>query len=114
MDGSDRVVKTVKSKGGKADFYFITPGTYYLRLYYDRNSNGIWDTGEFDKRLQPEEVFYYPGAIKLRALWEVAQSWNPTAVPIINQKPGKITKQKPDKEKTIKSRNAERERNKKK
>lgn len=114
MDGSDKVVKTVKSKNGKADFYFIMPGTYYLRLFYDSNGNGIWDTGEYDKKLQPEEVFYYPGAIKLRALWEISQSWNPKAVPVTNQKPEKITKQKPDKEKTVKSRNAERERNKKK
>ncbi len=108
LDGSDKAVKTIRAKNAKADFYFLTPGTYYLRLFCDTNGNGQWDTGDYDLQQQPEPVFYYPGALTLKAQWEITQEWNPTALSLPKQKPEKITKQKPDKEKNIKNRNAER------
>lgn len=113
LDGSDKVVKTIKAKNNKADFYFITPGTYYLRMFCDINDNGVWDTGDYDAQLQPEPVYYFPNALVLRANWEITEEWNPTARPLAKQKPAKITKQKPDKVKTIKNRNAERQNGKK-
>ena len=99
-------------RDGKADFYFINPGTYYLRLFYDRNGNGEWDTGDYDTQLQPEEVFYYPEALALKAKWEITQDWDTAATPLPKQKPLKITKQKPDKERKKQSKNEEREREK--
>lgn len=110
LDGADKVVKTAKAPDGRAEFYFINPGTYYLRMYYDRNGNGKWDEGCYDDHLQAEEVYYYPDPLVLKAMWDIEQSWNPTATPVYRQKPGKITKQKPDKEKDRKSKNAERDR----
>lgn len=112
LDGSDKPVKTIKARDGKADFYFINPGTYYLRLFYDRNGNGEWDTGDYDTQLQPEEVFYYPEALALKAKWEITQDWDTAATPLPKQKPLKITKQKPDKERKKRSKNEEREREK--
>ena len=112
LNSSDDVVKEVKANNGKADFYFITPGTYYLRLFYDRNGDGKWTPGDYDKQIQAEETFYYPGALELRAQWDINQTWNPTLFPVYHQKPSKITKQKPDKEKTIKNLNAQRLRDK--
>lgn len=114
IDGSDKAVKREKAKGGKAEFYFINPGTYYLRMFNDRNGNGKWNEGNYDENLQAEEVYYYPNPLQLKAMWDFDQSWNPTATPVYRQKPGKITKQKPDKEKDRKSRNAERDKNKNK
>lgn len=108
LDGSDKPVKTLKATDGKADFYFINPGIYYMRMFYDRNGNGVWDTGDYDEQRQPEEVFYYPEPLTLKAKWEITQEWNPTSRPLPKQKPSKITKQKPDKAKTSKSKNAER------
>jgi hypothetical protein len=110
LNNSDKVVKETRVKNGKADFYFLQPGTYYMRMFYDRNGDGVWTTGEYDSQTQAEETFYYPGALNLRAQWEVTQTWNPLDTPRYKQKPAKITKQKPDKEKTIKNRNAERTR----
>jgi len=111
MNTSDKVVKETKVKNGKADFYFLQPGTYYLRMFYDRNGDGVWTTGDYDSQTQAEETYYYPGALNLRAQWEVTQTWNPLSTPLAKQKPLKITQQKPDKEKTIKNRNAERTKN---
>lgn len=110
LNNSDKVVKETRVKNGKADFYFLQPGTYYMRMFYDRNGDGVWTTGDYDSQTQAEETFYYPGALNLRAQWEVTQTWNPLDTPRYKQKPAKITKQKPDKEKTIKNRNAERTR----
>ena len=110
MSSADKVVKTIKATNGHADFYFLTPGTYYLRLFRDLNGNGTWDTGDYDLHLQPEPLYYYPTELALKAQWEITQEWNPTAIPLAKQKPQKITKQKPDKERTIKNRNAERAR----
>ena len=111
LNTSDKVVKETKVKNSKADFYFLQPGTYYLRMFYDRNGDGVWTTGDYDSQTQAEQTFYYSGALNLRAQWEVTQTWNPLATPISKQKPAKITQQKPDKEKTIKNRNAERTKN---
>jgi uncharacterized protein (DUF2141 family) len=108
----DKPVSTVRSKKGHADFYFIKPGNYYLRLFIDRNGNGQWDPGDYEKHLQPEETYYYPTKLELRAMWDVSQDWDIHAVPLTQQKPMAITKQKPDKAKTIQHRNAEREKNK--
>ena len=113
LDGNDKVVKTIKAQNNKADFYFLNPGTYYMRMFCDTNGNGVWDTGDYDTRLQPEPVYYYPDPLTLKARFEISQDWNPTARPLAKQKPAKITKQKPDKAKTIKNRNAERQNGKK-
>lgn len=107
MNSSDKPARTMKAKNGKADFYFLQPQTYYLRTFYDHNGNGIWDPGDYDAGLQPEEVYYNPTPIQIRAKWDVKQDWNPTSTPLSSQKPEKITKQKPDKEKQIQHRNAE-------
>ena len=85
-----------------------------MRLFEDLNGNGEWDTGDYDAQLQPEPVYYYPEALILKAQWEITQNWNPTARPRAKQKPEKITKQKADKAKTIKNKNEERLRNKRK
>lgn len=109
LSTQDKVVKEVVSKNGKADFYFIKPGKYYMRMYYDRNGNGEWDTGDYDTQLQPEEVYYYPNPMELKAQWEISQTFDPTKTPLAKQKPLAITKQKDaKKDRNIKSKNQKR------
>lgn len=109
IDGQDKVVKTVVSENNKADFYFIKPGKYYMRLFYDRNGNGVWDTGDYDLQQQPEEVYYYPNPMELKAQWEITQTFNPTSTPLAQQKPLAITKQKDQKkDRSKKTKNQER------
>ena len=105
---SDKVVMQERSNAGRCAFYFIKPGKYYLRLILDENNNGKWDTGCFEKGLQPEKVYYYPHSLDLRALFEYTQDdWDINA-PLNEQKPLEITKQKPDKERKKMNRNATR------
>lgn len=108
LDTGDRVVKTVKVENGNAEFFYITPGTYYMRMFCDVNGNGIWDTGDYSAGLQAEQTFYYPEKIECKAKWDITLSWSPEARDAAHQKPYAITKQKADKDKTVKHRNAER------
>lgn len=108
LTSNDGVYKETKTTNGQAEFYYVKPGDYYMRMYIDENNNGKWDTGDFDQDLQPETVYYYPDVLQCKAKWDLTQTWNPTARETFRQKPEKITKQKPDKEKTMKKRNADR------
>jgi len=53
----------------KADVYFenLAPTKYYLRVIYDDNQNGKWDTGAFLTRTAPEQVIYYPAVLDIRS-----------------------------------------------
>ncbi len=111
LNGQDQVVKEVKAVNGVAEFYYLKPDKYYLRMIVDRNGNGKWDTGDYKKNQQAEEVYYYPGFIQCKEKWDMTETWNPTAKELSRQKPGAITKQKPDKEKKIKNQNEQRAKN---
>ena len=110
LNGQDDVVMTSPVTDGTAEFYYVTPGTYYLRAIIDSNGTGVWDTGDYFTDCQPENVCYYPDPVECKAKWDITKTWNLTAKPLYQQKPSAITKQKPDAAKTIKQRNAERAR----
>lgn len=108
MSGDNKVVRSIKVKDGRADLFYINPGKYYLRMFHDRNNNGKWDTGKYEEGRQAEEVYYFPTPIQVRANWDIEQTWNAKELPLTQQKPKELIKQKEDKKKTPKSRNAER------
>ncbi len=54
-------------------FEYLDPGKYFIRVILDTNGNGKWDTGNFLKGIQPEEVKYFPEVIDLRPNWELKQ-----------------------------------------
>ena len=109
----DKVVRQQRVIKGQADFFFLNPGAYHIRVFNDRNGNGVWDTGLYESKDQAEEVYYFPGKIETRENWDYTQEWNPKALPIDRQKPDDIKKQK-SVEKERKSKNAEREAQKRK
>lgn len=108
LGGNGNVARTATVQQGTAEFYYVEQGTFYLRAFVDRNDNGQWDTGDYYNDRQPEEVYYFPEKIECKAKWDYTKQWNLTATPLYRQKPAEITRQKADKAKTIKHRNAER------
>ena len=108
LNNNDNVVRTERTANGRANFFFVKPGTYYMRAFLDRNGNGQWDEGNYAEQRQPEEVYYFSSPLTMRAKWDQEQEWDLTRTPLGRQKPSAITKQKPDKEKKIQNRNAER------
>ena len=94
---------------GTADFYYLAPNAkYYVRLFDDRNGNGIWDTGNVAEGIQPEEVYYFPKVWEMKANFEFEETWDVHATPLDKQKPDEIKKQKPEETKKVKDRNKER------
>lgn len=108
LNSQDVMVKEVSTSNGRAEFFYIKPDTYYARMFIDTNNNGVWDTGDYAADRQAETTYYYPDKIECKAKWDLTLTWNPTSRSLNLQKPMTITKQKPEKEKTIKRRNLER------
>jgi hypothetical protein len=49
----------------------FNPGDYELRILYDENQNGIWDTGVFfGQRRQPEKAITLKMPLKVRPNWD--------------------------------------------
>lgn len=114
IDKSDKVIRQAEVNAeGRAEFYFVKPATYYVRLLVDDNGNGVWDTGLWDERRHAEAVYYYGKAIEMRENWDYAEDWNPLSVPIEKQKPDDLKKARKEK-KEKKSKNQQREEQKRK
>jgi hypothetical protein len=54
------------TENGKLYFNYLSPDNYFFRIIYDENENGIWDTGSFLDKRQPEKVIYFPKKIDIR------------------------------------------------
>ena len=110
LTAGDKSVRTMRAEAdGTAEFFYLRPADYYLRCFVDRDGNGEWSTGEFDSGRAPEAVYYFPQAITVKAQWDIDQDWELRGIPVMKQKPQKLVKQKPDKEKKLRERNKERE-----
>lgn len=57
------------------EFMYLNPAIYMIRIIYDSNKNGIWDTGNYLRKIQPEKVVYYPEPIDVRANWDIEQAF---------------------------------------
>ncbi len=97
LDASDKVLRRETLVQKKADFKFLHPGTYYIRAIADENGNGKWDTGDYLLKRQPEQVYYSPESIRLRANWTKEETWNVNVVPLLKQKPTGIQAKKENK-----------------
>ena len=105
LDTQDKVVRKVPVVNGQADFYFLNPGKYCARLINDTNGNGVWDTGNYAEKRQPEMVYYYPMVLELKANFDLTQEWDIKAKSLDRQKPDELKKQKPDEDKKKQNRN---------
>lgn len=94
LSSSDEPVMRARATDGKAVFRYVRPGTYYARMFFDTDGNGVWTTGVLDS-IQPEEVAYYPSKLDLKRNWDIEQTWDIYAEPIDHQKPYAILKNKP-------------------
>ena len=90
LDAKDNVLRTEPALTPEVVFQHLRPIDYFLRLFIDENGNGKWDTGDFATRRQPEEVFYYPHRLTLRANFEFTKTWDHKAIPLLEQKPLEI------------------------
>ncbi|MEO6850421.1 MAG: carboxypeptidase-like regulatory domain-containing protein, partial [Mucilaginibacter sp.] len=48
-------------------------GKYNVKVVYDDNRNGKWDSGSVKKKIQPENIWIYEKIITLRSNWEAEE-----------------------------------------
>ena len=77
-------------------FEYLSPTTFFLRMYIDENGDGKWTTGDWLTKRQPEPIYYYPKKLKLRANWDFEEMFDHLARPQIQSKP-KALRQKSNK-----------------
>lgn len=67
----ERLISLAKSENYK----HLLPGKYKLKIIFDENKNGLWDTGNYLQKLQPEKVLYYEKELTIRANWDQEIDW---------------------------------------
>ncbi|MBC2837995.1 Ig-like domain-containing protein [Robiginitalea sp. SC105] len=79
VEVTDRSGKVLRSRYLKEPsplaFPWLKPETYRVRVVFDENGNGKWDTGNYLEKRQPERVAHYPAPIELRANWEKVETF---------------------------------------
>lgn len=59
----------------KIKFDYLAPGNYSVKIIYDCNDNGKWDTGNLKEKIQPEKIDFYSTDLEVRSNWEVDYKW---------------------------------------
>jgi uncharacterized protein (DUF2141 family) len=67
--------KTYATSEKEHQFINLPPSKYMVRITYDTNKNGKWDTGNFLTRRQPEVVYYFKNVINAKANWQVEETF---------------------------------------
>lgn len=80
MDDKENLYReSIINAGQTINYDFLHPQQYKLKLIYDDNKNGKWDTGNYLQKLQPEKVIYYTGTITVRSNWDLDLEWKITS-----------------------------------
>ncbi len=54
----------------------ILPGSYRFKIIEDKNKNGIWDSGDYLKKQQPEKVLFYNKHLLVERSWDYQETWD--------------------------------------
>nr|WP_121269989.1 Ig-like domain-containing protein [Pedobacter schmidteae] len=69
-EGKSVVNTLVITRDTTVRFANYKAGKYWIRISYDTNKNGKWDTGSVKLGLQPEKIWNEPKELSIRANWE--------------------------------------------
>ena len=59
----------------KFDYKYLAPGKYKMKVIYDVNGNGRWDTGHHLENRQPEKIVFSTEEIRIRSNWDLVLDW---------------------------------------
>ena len=90
LSEKDQPVRELPAREEGTKFEYLTPKTYYLRLYFDLNGDGRWTTGDWITKRQPEPVYYFPAKLTLRANWDFEERFDYLARPQLEAKPREL------------------------
>lgn len=72
--------KTI-DKDGPVLFDYLLPEKLKIKIIYDKNGNGKWDTGSYQNKYQPERVAYMNQVHKVRSNFDEEITWDITPDP---------------------------------
>ncbi len=86
-DSSSYIVQLINSKGdvirehiimksSTLVYDYLNPEKYRVKLIYDINRNGKWDTGDYIKHRQAEKVLFNAEQISIRENWDIDLTWD--------------------------------------
>ena len=76
LDKKEKILKQhVFQKDTTITYEYLDPGKYLVKIIFDKNKNGRWDTGDYFKKTEPENVTYFNKLLNIRANWEIEESW---------------------------------------
>lgn len=82
LKDGETLIKTNKISGTeKIPYRNLPTGKYSIRVIYDVNKNGKWDTGSVQQKRQPEPVWNSDKIITLRSNWDMDESLAIPATP---------------------------------
>lgn len=71
LDSDDKLILQQEvNRNTRYTFPNLMPGKYKFLLIKDRNENEKWDTGNYDKGIQPEEKYLSETPLEIRKDWE--------------------------------------------
>ena len=78
IDSNGDVIRVFKNVNQDAtyNFNYVRPGKYIFRLIEDANNNDKWDTGNYLKKIKPENVYYFSNELEVRANWDLNETFN--------------------------------------
>ena len=65
------IAQETSSENKIISFKYLIPKKYKIRIIYDTNNNGKWDTGNYLQKKQAEPVEYFPDIQEVRPNWEL-------------------------------------------
>lgn len=76
LDGNNRIIqKNTISNSQKILYEHLIPGNYKVKIIFDNNSNGKWDTGNYLQNIQPEKIIYFEKPISIRGFWDLEETF---------------------------------------
>jgi len=67
---NDKITEYVPLTGSIFKRKLFRPGEYNVRILLDKNKNGIWDAGNYKKKLQPEIVLDKNWKVNVKGNWD--------------------------------------------
>ncbi len=71
---NDVIIESIPVTTPMVNKRLYTPGDYEMRVLFDKNKNGIWDSGNFKKKIQPETVLRLTKKLSVKANYDDTQT----------------------------------------
>jgi hypothetical protein len=73
---SGALLQKEAAKGDKVlNYLHLEPGSYKITAIEDENGNGIWDTGDYRAKRQPERILFFDKPITIRGFWDLEEDF---------------------------------------